>query len=110
MTPPRRHPQTRLEEELTRLQCKLKLGHELTARWVPGGSSKLSGEVRDETIFVYEEDEEAAIETLKHEVIDFAMGQIIEPYKEVTNRLISMVNEDAYRRKEKMVDTLAGLL
>jgi len=30
--------------------------------------------------------------------------QVIEPYKQVTNKLISLINEEAYRRKERLVE------
>jgi hypothetical protein len=32
------------------------------------------------------------------------------PYKEVTNKLISQINEDAYRRKERLVEALNKIL
>ena len=102
--------QKKLENELERLQHILKLGHELTVKWIPQGSSKLSGEVKNGTILIYEENEDVAIETLKHEVIDFAVSQAVEPYKEVTNRFIALVNEQAYKKKEEIVERLTALL
>lgn len=45
-----------------------------------------------------------------HEFLDYCLSQAIEPYKEVTNRLISLINEDVYRRKERIVEALAKLL
>jgi hypothetical protein len=35
---------------------------------------------------------------------------MIEPYKEVLNRLISMINEDAYKRKERLVEAICQLM
>jgi hypothetical protein len=102
--------QTVLEAELERLKHKLHMAYELKVIWIPNGSEKLSGEVRGETIFIYEKNEETAVKTLKHEMIDYAISKIIEPYREVTNRLISMINEDAYRRKEKLVEALITLV
>lgn len=55
-------------------------------------------------------DEGKAVETLRHEFLDYCISQAIQPYKEVTNRLIRMMNEYAYRRKEKIVKTLVKLL
>jgi len=102
--------QTKLDSELERLKKILKLGYELKVRWIPNSNSKLSGEVRGETIFIYDEDEELAIETLKHEFIDYAISKVIEPYKEVTNRLIDLINEDAYKKKESLVELLSRLI
>jgi len=102
--------QKKLEAELERLKKILKLGYELKVRWIPNNNSKLSGEVKGETIYIYDEEEELALETLKHEFIDYAISKVIEPYKEVTNRLISLINDDAYRRKERLVEALCHLI
>lgn len=96
--------------ELEKLKRTLKLGYELRVKWGPNGNSNLSGEVRGEIIYIYDEEEELALETLKHEFIDYAISKVIEPYKEVTNKLISLINEDTYRRKEKLVDALSQLI
>ena len=53
-------------------------------------------------VFIYERDCEEAVKTLRHEVIDYLVSHAIEPYREVTNRLIKMVDEDAYKRKERV--------
>lgn len=53
---------------------------------------------------------DTALGTLKHEFIDYAISQLTEPYKEVTNKLISFINEDAYRRKEKVVEARTRLI
>jgi len=102
--------QKKLEAELERLKRILRLGCEVKVRWIPNNNSKISGEVKGETIFVYDEEEELAQETLKHEFIDYAIGKVIEPYKEVTNKLIALINEDAYRKKEKLVEALSALI
>jgi len=42
--------------------------------------------------------------------LDYAISKIVEPYKEVANRLIMFINEEAYRRKERLVEALIRLL
>jgi len=37
----------------------------------------------------------------------FAQGLSYGPYREVTNKLIMLINEEAYRRKEKLVKALS---
>ena len=54
--------------------------------------------------------EEEAVETLRHEFLDYCISKAIEPYKEVTNRLIRIMNENAYRKKEGIVEALNKLL
>jgi len=102
--------QRELEEELERLKKILKLGYELKVRWIPNINPRIYGEVRGDYIILYGEDKEIALETLKHEFIDTAISKIIEPYKDVTNRLISLINEDAYKKKEKLVESLCQLI
>ena len=102
--------QKRLENELERLTHILNFGHTLEVRWNPNDASTLAGEVRGKVVFIYEKDGEEAVKTLRHEVIDFLVSQAIAPYRDVTNRLIKMVNEDAYKRKEKVVEALSRLI
>lgn len=102
--------QRELEVELERLKRILKLGYELKVRWVPNNSLKISGEVKGNCIYVYDENREIALETLNHEFIDCAISKVVEPYKKVTNILIALINEDAYQKKEKLVESLTRLL
>lgn len=100
----------RLACELQRLKDMLRMGYELEVKWLPNPDQKLSGEVKGSRIYIYEEDEAKALRTLKHEFLDFGLSSAIEPYKAVTNRLIGLINEEAYRRKEKLVEALTKLL
>lgn len=102
--------QTKLEEELKRIQGKLRLGLALRVVWMPNADGGLSGEVKGKDILIYEENEGKALDTLCHEILDYCISQAIEPYKEVTNWLIKMINEDAYKRKEKVVEALTRLI
>ena len=104
------HLQQELEAILDRLKRTLKLGYELKVQWIPSGSCRISGEVRSNTIFIYDEDREVVLETLKHEFIDYAISKVVEPYQEVTNRLIALVNDMAYARKEKLVEAFIELI
>jgi len=72
--------------------------------------SRVSGEVRGDYIYVYDDDKEVALDTLKHEFVDYAISKVIEPYKDVTNRLIAIINDIAYTRKEKLVEKLTQLI
>jgi len=104
----------RLKSELERLKLALNLGHELRVEWLPGQvrhfhGKQLSGEVLDGTIHIYERDEEKALSTLRHEFFDYAVCQVIEPYKSIANKLISAMNEEAYQKKEKLIERLSTL-
>ena len=99
-----------LETELERLKSLFGLGFELKVVWKPSHDGALSGQVKNNLIYVYDVDEEKAMDTLRHEFLDYCVSLAIEPYKEVTNRLIHMINDDAYRRKERVVEALVKLL
>jgi hypothetical protein len=99
-----------LEKELERLKRKLSMGYELKVVWLPNNNSSLSGEVKGETIFIYEENFDKALKTLRYEFLDYAISQVIETYKEVTNKLIQFVNEESYKRKEKIIEALDRLV
>lgn len=100
----------RLEEELERFKTVSKQGLELRLIWQPRESSPLSGEVKGKTIYIYEQEEGKAIETLTHEFIDYLVTLAIGPYKTVVNSLIKSINRIAYEQKEKTVESLRALL
>ena len=103
--------QRRLEKELRRLKRGLNAGYNLRVRWIPDEESKLSGEVKGTVIYVYEEDEVEAIETLKHEFIDHHITkEIVEPLVEYVNMQKSLIERLIYKRKEGLVDSLSKLL
>ena len=102
--------QEELEAELDKLKRKMKMGYELKVIHTPKIDSKLSGQVKGNFIFVYDMDRDIAIETLKHEFIDYAVSKTIEPYKEISNLLIKLFNKEAYERKENLVELLIKML
>ena len=98
-----------LFEELQRLKNVLGTGQELVLSWTPQ-DGKLHGEVKGTDVFIYDKDEETALATLRHEFLDYIICQAIEPYKKVTNKLIELLNEEAYAKKEKLVELLSKTL
>ena len=100
----------KLQEELESLKSTSKLGFELEVVWQPDGGNSLSGEVVNKTIQIYESDESKAIETLRHEFIDYAISQAVEPYKKIANSLVKLVNAEAYAQKEGTVEGFSRLL
>ena len=70
----------------------------------------MDGEVKGNVICVYSQSLDEALKTLRHEFLDSLMSGVIEPYKQVANQLIALVNKQAYARKEKLIDTFVNLL
>lgn len=102
--------QRELVEELERLKKLLKTGYALRVIWTPNNKTRISGEVRGNTIYVYDTNREVAMETLKHELIDYAVSSLLLPYKEVANKLIEYINESVYQKKEDLVDSLCKII
>ncbi|MEM2191684.1 MAG: hypothetical protein QXW77_02980 [Candidatus Hadarchaeales archaeon] len=99
-----------LERELGRLKSRLKTGYELRVVWNPDGNNRLSGRVDGNTIYIFDEKIEEAVKTLKHEFLDYVISKIIEPYRNVANKLIMLLNEETYRRKEEIIENLCELI
>lgn len=105
-----RAEQKGLELEFDQLKIALRLDNDLVLRWLPdSGRKDLSGEVKGRTVFIYDSDYGTALRTLRHELIDYLVSKAIEPYKEVANKLLLLLNEKAYRGKEDVVERLCGL-
>jgi len=98
-----------LRRELARLKSKFKLGQELRLEWAPSGGSK-SGEVTGTTIRIYETDSTKALDTLRHEFVEYLLTRdLVAPYKRLINKLISLFEEEMYDRKERLVERLREL-
>lgn len=99
-----------LQEELERLRAKLGFNHELRVIWRPDSGNGLSGEVKDDTIFVYEAELDKALQTLRHELIDHLItSRIVKPLVELVNMLIKSRESDIYKEKERLVEMLSRL-
>ena len=99
-----------LHSELERLKLALGLTDELDVDWAPDAAKALEGEVQGRVIHLYSSTPEAAVETLRHEVVDYAVAKAIAPYKDVTNALMGVINQAAYAEKERLVEKLCKLL
>ena len=96
----------RLEAELTYLKRKFQIGQELKLQWTPNNGPK-SGEVTGGAIRIYEADQTKALDTLRHEFIEYVLvNEFVAPYKRLINKLISLFEEEMYRRKEELVEKL----
>ena len=96
-----------LDQELSKLKSKFHMVHELKVKWFPNPDSKKSGEVIGKTIYIYEEDEAKALDTLRHEYLEYILTyELIAPYKKLVNKLISLFEEGMYERKKKLIEKL----
>jgi hypothetical protein len=98
-----------LREELEYLQRTSGLGLNLSLVWSPNPGKTLSGEVKGSIIYVYETDMGKALDTLRHEFFDYCVSQAIQPYRRVTNTMIRLLKDEAYKQKERIVGGLSKL-
>ena len=96
-----------LEQELSKLKFRFQMAHELKIKWLPDAGSKKSGEVIGRTIYIYEEDEAKALDTLRHEFIDYILTkELVSLPQKMINLLIKLFEEEMYERKERLIEKL----
>jgi hypothetical protein len=103
--------EARLEEELQRLKVETGLGDELSVKWIPNPDSDRHGEVKGTMIYIYDDCEERAVVTLKHEFIDYHISkEVIEPLVKYINVQKCLIEDLVYDRKERLVKRFLKLL
>ena len=68
----------RLKLELDRTLCRLGISEPLTLEWQPQARSRLAGKVRDQTVYIYVQDLPSALATVRHEVVDYWLTQLLQ--------------------------------
>jgi len=97
--------------ELQRLKEKLWVCRELTLMWIPNPQSDKHGEVKGTIIYIYDEDLESALHTLRHEFIDYYVTkEVIEPLIKYINMQKNLIEDLIYERKEKVAENTLTLL
>jgi len=103
--------EARLRSELERLKRMFGVGYELGLVWMPDSTSGLSGEVRDDTIYIYEVGEDRALQALRHEFLDHLLtSRLVKPLVELVNLLIKSREAEIYREKERLIEILCRML
>jgi hypothetical protein len=103
--------QAALESELGKLEAAIPYDGISSIVWKPGKEGKLAGEVSNGTIYVYDEDLNAAIDTLKHEYIDcYLTRKIVNPLTALVNLFVEDKTREIYKQKERIVDVFSRLI
>ena len=116
---PKQAVETHLTEELELLRSRLGISEHLQVLWTPGKpaiseidhNKLLHGETVGDTIYIYDESESEALETLRHEVLEhFVVDQNESDYVTLINHLIEAFNIVHRRRREELVAKLSQLV
>ncbi|MCY4491471.1 MAG: hypothetical protein OXC46_08430 [Thaumarchaeota archaeon] len=103
-----------LREELEKMLSAAGITRRFDVQWRPKHDSKIEGKVEDRKydtmITIYSEDIGTAMDTLRHELVDYIISDAIKPYLKAINALLSVIGEVAYQRKEQGVESLLRLL
>lgn len=103
--------QRALERELRRLAGELGYRGGLKVIWAPDADSDMHGEVRDGAVFIYDEEPEDALRTLRHEFLDFYItDEVIKPLIKYINLQKTLIEYLVYERKERLVEALERAL
>ena len=70
----------------------------------------LAEEVVNDTIFIYTESLQEALELVRHGFAEWILNQHSRPYRQLINKLITLFEEQQYERKEKTVEAIERLL
>ena len=101
---------SRLAAELRRIQG-IGLGSGLLkVAWHPSERTDVDAEVVDRVVLVYARHFDVAMEALRHEVLHFEIAECRKPFVELVNSVFSAINEETYRREERLIRQLSGLL
>jgi len=79
--------------------------------WEPRKGPK-RGEIipRERLIIIYDQDPSKAWETFQHELIELKLRSVLRPYRELTNKLVEVIENVTYMEKEKFINELPDLL
>jgi hypothetical protein len=103
--------EAKLDEELQRLKVETGLGYELSVKWIPKPDFDRYGEVKGTMICIYDDCEDRALLTLKHEFIDYHITkEVIEPLIKYINVQKCLIEDLIYSRKERLVKRFLRLV
>ncbi len=77
-------------------ECLWRLGVNLTVKWQPDSAKSGHGEIKGNSIFLYDVDESEAWQTFTHEVTEYKLKNVTRPYRSMINSLIEAINKSIY--------------
>jgi hypothetical protein len=111
----KRPAEAKLADELDRLKRMVSMGYEVEVKWLPGTpmhrhGRRLAEEVKGDTILIYAEDEEEALELVRHGFAEWLLNQHTRKYRMLINKMIELFEEIQYQEKEKLIEAITKLI
>jgi len=79
--------------------------------WKPQQAVKVSGKVVGSTIYIYNEKQKEAVDTLKHEYLDCILTRrLVNPLVTLVNTFVKLTENEIYNEKERIVNGLSKLV
>jgi len=85
-------------------RCLERLGLPLKVKWIPRSETSKHGEIKVDTIYIYDVDPEEAWLTFLHEVLEFKLDEVTRVYRALVNGLIEAYEKLIYDRKERFLE------
>jgi len=97
---------TDLETKFNDLLRKLNIP--LQAVWCPDPNSKRHAEIDRENglLLIYDVDEDSAIDSFIHEILEYRMTHLTALYRSIINYLLEMIDKWAYRKKDEILEQI----
>jgi len=97
---------TDLETKLNYLLRKLNIP--LRAVWIPDPKSEQHAKIDLDNglILIYDEDEDSAIFSFMHEILEYRISHLTTTYRKIINSLIELIEQLIYREKEEVLEQL----
>jgi hypothetical protein len=96
--------QKRMQKTLNRFEIPLVLC------WKSDNTKSIHGELRNNVLFIYDENENDAWDTFIHEIFEFKLKRVTIIYRTMINSLISGYEKLCYERKEEFLESLPKVI
>lgn len=94
-----------------RMQAALsRSGVPLMLCWTPDPTKSVHGEIKENVLFIYDQSENDAWDTLTHELLEYKLKQVTRVYRTMINSLIDGYEKLCYERKEEVLESLPKVL
>ena len=94
-----------LQKELECLEIALGLPNELKLKILPM-ENRNDGEIKGNTVYIYNSNLENAKAILRHELLDYAITKYEAPWRDLALTLIENFTRSQYKRKEELIERI----